>query len=665
MIENRTRLSRIAVASAAILAMWYGVASAESTALSVSNAEFDTSVVQLFIGKRLVAVGPSMSNNAVTYWWSDGGYSEWHRDLSKFFRHESSAETALKDHGWPEGKEVMAIVPNPVLSGRSIFWWRDGSRSDWNNTYMKFVAHEEDQGTYFKERGWPEGKKVVAVGPNPTIADRSIYWWSDGSRSDWDNNRKKFVSHEADQGAYFKERGWPVDKRLSAVMFRPESHWRTSYWWSDGSRSEWDLHEQKFVEHEENQGDWWVKKGWPQANVFYPELYEVRDVRVNEHSVGNGAIYANGRMQYKVDVKVQITDRSGNGVNLRDSDTGLNQNLQLQDLVTLYRGDKVVDTSGANLTIDDTGDYASNSWKASRHDAGYDKYLNTYQGYAEQIDGSIVELEQHENDSYPAKDGWNSYTYWVSSTEQTGPTPIRICARAGSYGANGEGYYDSCADGRNESAKLRAIVPPRYSVNDYSVTERHLGDLGMNLAENKLITVTLKTNAGIRSAIPLDRHANNNGYHCVAGFNNHWNSALGQTWNHNTALYFLPFGQENVTRGPWMFQPYGLGNPNYPKWQNISISAMSKDKINFLASTAELHAIVTNINKGTWTECATYRAQQPGESEWNYLERRFKDLTHHNHVLSGQVAFVDSYGNDGIITLSPSPQTPHKDFRVQ
>ncbi|WP_172566110.1 hypothetical protein [Vibrio navarrensis] len=661
MIENRTRLSHIAVASAAVLAMWCGVASAENTALSPSNVELDTSAVaQQFISKKLVAIGHpytvvspyTVDSPSSMYFWEDGGFSEWNENLRTFDRNVSPTETALEFPGWPEGKNVMAITPNPVLSDRRIFWWHDGSRSDWDNVQKKFVAHEADQGSYFKQRGWPEGKKVVAIGPSPSLPYvRDIYWWSDGSSSTWDRVLETFLFHNSDEGFYFKWRGWPKGKKVSAVGPNPLFADRLIYWWSDGSRSDWDDTKARFVDHEATPGDWYINKGWPKENIFYPEEYEIRDIRVNEHSVVNGAIYANGRMQYKVNVKVQITDRHGNGVQLDDQMTGLNQNGQLRDLVTLYRGDKVVDTSGANLPIDEVGDYTSTQWKASRNDAGYDKFLNTYQGYTEQIDGSIVELDQQEGDFYPAKDGWNSYTYWVSSSEQTGPDPMRICARAGSYGENGEGYYDSCADGRNESAKLQAIVPPQSSVHDYIVTERHLGDMGMTLAEHKVLSVGLKNGGAIRSAIHLDSHSSNHGNECVATYNNHWTSALGQTWNHNTCLFFLPFGVSKVA-GPEMYQVWELNwHHAFPR---ASVDLLPKGKINFLASSGEIHVVVSGVNKGTWTKCTS------GSCWGNWWTP-----AHQNVRLSGRVSFVDNYGTDRILTLSPSRQAPHKDFDIQ
>ncbi|HHQ4530952.1 TPA: hypothetical protein ACSP1Y_004809, partial [Aeromonas hydrophila] len=275
----------------------------------------------------------------------------------------------------------------------------------------------------------------------------------------------------------------------------PDYSNKTLYWMTDGTYSEWDNHQQKFTYHSPVAPKWFADRDWPGGSRFVPSKHEVRDIRINEHSPNGGAIYANGRMQYKVVVRVQIQDSNGNGVYLGDQGTGGNSTSYGRDLVTLYLGDKRVDTSGANLAIDGARDaHSSAVWHASRTDAGYDKTLSAYHLDPEVMYEAHVD-DEHDSDEmeYAASDGWNSYTYWVSTSEQTGPDPMRICARAGAYGQNGDGYYDSCANGRNESARVRSQAPKQYGASDYIVSRRSLGSLGMGgNANHAVITVNLK-----------------------------------------------------------------------------------------------------------------------------------------------------------------------------
>ncbi|HHQ4530948.1 TPA: hypothetical protein ACSP1Y_004805, partial [Aeromonas hydrophila] len=316
--------------------------------------------------------------------------------------------------------------------------------------------------------------------------------------SEWDNHQQKFIYHSpiASRPNWFEARNWPDGKRVAAIYPNPTNPNYILYWMTDGMYAEWDNVRKRFGYYSPVAEPWFTQRGWPSV-AFDPSKHEVRDIRVNEHSPNGGAIYANGRMQYKVVVRVQIQDSNGNGVYLGDQGTGGNSARQARDLVTLYLGDKRVDTPGANLTIDGTRDASSAAssmvWYASRFDAGYDKTLSAYHLDPEVMYEAHVD-DEHDSDEmeYAASDGWNSYTYWVSTSEQTGPDPMRICARAGAYGHNGDGYYDSCANGRNESARVRSQAPKQYGASDYIVSRRNLGDLGMGSADHNVITVGLK-----------------------------------------------------------------------------------------------------------------------------------------------------------------------------
>ncbi|HFT1738551.1 TPA: hypothetical protein RG810_001940, partial [Vibrio vulnificus] len=422
----------------------------------------------------------------------------------------------------------------------------------------------------------------------------------------------------------FSKQGWPEGKQLVTVTPFDGLHLYI-YHWSDGSFSSYDRQLQKFDSHYRVTDDK-LELGWP--HHFDPTQHEIIDVSINPGSDQNSAIYANGKMQYKVSVRVKVVDRNTyDGVNLSDHYSAINNKGLVRDLVTLYLGDKSVDTDTANIAIDGEGEYTSNSWIASRVDAGYSKDLRADGTFIAQVDGSFVEFEQEDDAAYPASAGWNVYNYWVSSTEETGLDGMDICARVGSYSADGQGYYDSCD--RYEYAHITVLPPKRFSKKDYSLTIRPLGDLGMNLADHRVMSIGLK-NGSVKNSWAKEFHTDNAGSACVATYNNHWNSALGQTWNNNTSLYLLPFGTDS-DEGPYMYAPWGNTSPR------AAVSTLPKDRINLLATGASLHVVTSGVNKGTWTNCR-------GGWEW----------THHNYALSGKVGFEDTYGNDGTIIFTPS-----------
>ncbi|MDQ1886677.1 hypothetical protein RA180_22055, partial [Aeromonas salmonicida] len=600
---------------------------------SSGEAETPAAVQPFAVGKRVVAIAANPANAERTiYWWSDGGYSEWHNTQQKFVAHAVNQGAYFNERNWPAGKQVAAIWPNPVDSNLTIYWWSDGGHSDWDNTAQRFVQHTANQGSWFDDRGWPAGKRVAAIVTNPSNSILTTYWWSDGSYSEWANAQREFVSHAPNQGPWFDGKGWPAGKRVAAIVEGPADGY-TYYWWADGSVSMWKNAEQIFESHFPDQTKWFDDRGWPNANPWFnPAQHKVNDVRVNLGSAG-GVIYANGRMQYKVVVRTQIVDKvSGRGVSLSDLRTSVNQAGQARDLVTLYLGDYRVDTAGANLLIDGAGDYASSNWKASRTDAGYDKYLNVFAHYSEQIDGSIVEHSQDDDAAYPASAGWKSYVYWVSGTEQTGPDPMSICARVGGYSSDGNGYWDTCANGRDESAKVRALAPRRFGSGDYRVQTSKIAAPGGEYYHN-YTHISVSLNKGSIFGYEHVWRPTHFMGSCIAGYSksygngSHNDVSLGK--NDNVSLYVMPF--KSVTSS---IRFYGISNGT-PVSFSVPVNGLNSNVLNFVRVQAMILGEVGGFNyvwgDGVWSNCS---------SVGNLLHNPTFDA-------DGGVRFFDSFGNQG------------------
>ncbi|HHQ4530836.1 TPA: hypothetical protein ACSP1Y_004680 [Aeromonas hydrophila] len=632
----------MAMTTAGVLLLWQGSACAGSSPLTIGNQKHNTEatsevVSQAVTYKQVAAVYQNPENpNTTLYWWADGTNSQWDNITQQFVYHSSDGPNSwFTDRGWPAGKPVAAIYPNPSNPNTTLYWMTDGSYSEWNNNQQMFTYHSPIDPEWFVTRGWPVGKRVTAIYPNPSNPNTTLYWMTDGTYSEWDNHQQKFIYHSpiiASSSNWFRARNWPDGKRVAAIYPNPSQPNTTLYWMTDGSFSEWNNNQRQFVYHAPVTALWYIQRGWP-AVSFDPSEHAVRDIRINEDSLNAQAIYANGRMQYKVVVRVQIQDSNGNGVYFGEQGTGGNSARQARDLVTLYLGEKRVDTPGANLAIDGARDaYSSAVWQASRFDAGYDKILSAYHldpgvMYEAHVD------DEHDSDEmeYAASDGWNSYTYWVSTTEQTGPDPMRICARAGAYGQNGDKYYDSCANGRNEFARVRSQAPKQYGTSDYIVSRRNLGsfDMGGN-ANHVAIKVNLK-GASIHSAESIGgvTGGNNGDVRCIATFNEHWGTAVGRTWNNNTSLYFINFGRESVS-GPHMYAPW---SDTYPR---VPVSNLDKKSINLLETTGSLYVVAAGRNTGTWTNCR----------DWSWSN-------HADYKIPGQVKFIDNFGNEGVIAWFP------------
>ncbi|MDQ1886657.1 hypothetical protein RA180_21950 [Aeromonas salmonicida] len=629
-----SRLSRLALATAGVLAMWHGAVAADSAAPSPSSAEVDTpAAVQPFaVGKQLAAVGayPGYVGSWEIYYWTDGSFSSYDIAKGVFNTHYSATDSRLVGN-WPAGKQLAAVGAYPGYVGSwEIYYWTDGSFSSYDIAKGAFGFHYSATDSRLVGN-WPAGKQLAAVGTYPGyVGSWQIYYWSDGSFSSYDIAKGAFGFHYSATDSRLVG-NWPAGKQLAAVGTYPGyvGSWQI-YYWSDGSFSSYDIAKGAFGFHY-SATDSRLVGNWP-VFTLDPAQHEVRDVRVNQYSAGNGAIYANGRMQYQVVVRAQIVDRAGKGVDFSDRGTGLNRAGQLRDLVTLYRGHQGVDRSGANLAIDKVGDFASTSWTASRTDAGYDKYLNVFEHYSEQIDGTIVEHAQDDDAAYPASDGWNTYAYWVSSTEQTGADPMRICARVGSYGSAGEGYYDSCANGRDESAKVRALPPRRFNSSDYKVESTKI-PAPLGEAYHNYLLMSLFLNHG--SIFGYEYISKPTGFNtsCVAGMSYSWRES---DWkNNNLSLHIMP--PKSTTSSIHVYDTYG-------DWGGIDVpvSGMNANALNFVSARAV--SFGSNGN-GVWSNCTAPR----------YLWERIQ------YDAAARVRFFDNFGNSGELTF----ERTHWDYLIK
>ncbi|MDQ1885321.1 hypothetical protein RA180_15125 [Aeromonas salmonicida] len=624
------RVSRLALAMAGAMAIWHGAAMADNAAPAPSSAEASApAATQPFaIGKQLVAVGRHPSHEEVgdwgIYYWSDGSFSAYDADAGTFGRHYSATDDKLIG-GWPAGKQLTAVTSYWSQEwGGDIYYWSDGSFSTYDVMKGAFVRHYS--ATDSKLQGnWPAGKQLVTSTEAPRVAGRVYfyYYWSDGSFSSYDFNAGTFVRHYSATDDKLMG-GWPAGKQLAATGSYPGSEVdKRIYYWSDGSFSTYDFVEGAFTRHY-SATDGKLQKNWPVLETFNPAQHEVIDVLVNADSAG-GVIYANGRMQYKVVVRAQIVDKLSNeGVSLSDWRTSLNQEGQVSDLVTLYLGDDEVDTPGANLAIDGVGDYASNTWKASRTDAGYDKSLNVFARDSEQIDGSIVEHSQDDDTAYPASEGWNSYVYWVSTTEQTGPDPMSICARVGSYNSDDDddddGYWDSCEEDWDKSAKVKSLPPKRYVTGDYDISTSKININSEDKHNYALTTVALK-NERIKSA-SISSPPSGSRSDCVGRYSEYFPSQYA--WNHNTSLHMIPFGAET-----YRVNVLGVYSGTDLRSENVKyVTHLQPDRINLVQARARL----VQPEWGYWTNCTSY-------------------APYANIDTVGSIQFIDSYGNDGDVSF--------------
>lgn len=623
---SMSRVTHLVLAMVSAMTIWHGAAMADSAAPALSSTETSTpaAVPPFAASKQVAAIWPNPSNSNLTmYWWSDGSYSDWSNPMQKFVGHYVGQSSYFHGRGWPANKRVVAIWPNPVVADYTIYWWSDGSRSDWSSAQTAFAAHENNQGSWFNGKGWPANKQVAAIAPSPDDRDVTLYWWTDGGVSKWRNSTTQFVSHSPNQTKWFDDRGWPAGKRVAAIVNGPAAGY-TYYWWTDGGVSMWKDATNQFEVHYPNQTKWFDDRGWPIVS-FDPLIHKVKDIKVND-GVPTGTIYANGRMQYKVVVRAQIVDKaSGKGVDFSDRGTGRNQADQVRDLVTLYIAGRPVDTPGRNLKIDNVGDdNASITWTASRIETDYEKSIASLGRHSEQIDGTVVGHDQEDDNAYPASDGWQSYVYWLSSTKATtNNTPLQFCARIGSYG----GYLDSCGGDLLRFAQVRAREPRKFRADDYDILV--LPDLsgGDRLQSYTLKAVGLKhgriRGALISSAPPGASLPTANGG-CVARYNR---ALVGGAWsNNNSSLTMIPFGASSYQINA--LRIWDIGGSSQILENIYLLPALQTDRINLIQAKGKLQ----QNGLGIWTNCTDFAPATDIE-------------------MFGSIQFIDSFGNSGELTF--------------
>ncbi|MFM5309679.1 hypothetical protein ACEUAM_22855, partial [Aeromonas hydrophila] len=225
---------------------------------------------------------------------------------------------------------------------------------------------------------------------------------------------------------------------------------------------------------------------------------------------------------------------------------------------------------------------------------------------------------------YSANDGWNTYIYWVSTTQQTGPDPMRICARVGTYGQNGEGYYDSCANGRNESANVRSQAPKHYWAADYYQTSRLQQGPSDHYQKYFVSSVGLR-GGKIHSAQVATPPVSGARASCVGTFGKSRDSRPSYQ---NVSLILMPFGQTSADVVEMYTAKHGRYDKPFPQ------TGLDGGKINLVESHGSLYDNVGSRYYGYWSVCGDYT-----------------DGTQPTVSAPGAISFIDSYGNDGRITF--------------
>ncbi len=194
---------------------------------------------------------------------------------------------------------------------------------------------------------------------------------------------------------------------------------------------------------------------------YVVDSIELLPYSANEQSASS--VFANGRMQFPVHVKVKLHDSSGKPINQNVSDylTAQDINGNNINLIRLYKGPVAGETNGSEISIDgDRYGVPNEQWKSSR-------IRNKYSLEAGISDRSSYRLSEKE-----INEGWHIFTYWVSTTEILGVGDIgQICARAGDeLGLSGNnGALDSCAN--NQFVSIKTERPRIFSTDDFTIKE--------------------------------------------------------------------------------------------------------------------------------------------------------------------------------------------------
>ncbi|MDQ1886278.1 hypothetical protein RA180_19990 [Aeromonas salmonicida] len=200
-------------------------------------------------GKQLVAVVTAWGTPGYAhYFWDDESYSDFNTDTKKFTNHYSDTGNLINAWSWPAGKHLGAVTAYPGNEGSwAIYYWSDGSYSIYDISKRRFYTHYSatDTKVIF---GWPAGKVLVAAVPAwAWYPDKyQSYFWSDGSYSNVNVVTRECVQH-FDDTSNFNPWGWPVGQKLATVVTAWGRAGYVNYFWRDGSHSEFDTVNCRFV----------------------------------------------------------------------------------------------------------------------------------------------------------------------------------------------------------------------------------------------------------------------------------------------------------------------------------------------------------------------------------------------------------------------------------
>lgn len=212
------------------------------------------------------------SPTSVTYFWSENSASQLEQNSP--FSSPVSVEltgSEWKSRGWPEGRSVKAIYLNPTLENVMCFFWDNGTYSDYNLATQRFstAISLSQAGSFWQHAGWPADKSVVAIFQNPTSNDQIMYFWSDDTYSEFNKTTRSFSGPYPilQSRSFWTSAGWPAGKSVKAIAQNPTNSNYISYFWNDGTYSEFDLSQHQF--HGpfaiSQAGSYWQARGWPEA----------------------------------------------------------------------------------------------------------------------------------------------------------------------------------------------------------------------------------------------------------------------------------------------------------------------------------------------------------------------------------------------------------------
>ncbi len=258
---------------------WLSVV-ALTSAFSLSMAEAAPRQVEEIL------VDPIYNTDVSTFFWSDSASS----DIASggVFSDPiaiNSISSQWRNRGWPEGRRLLAIYDNPTAAGVKSFFWDDDTYSDYNLSSQTFNVQVSlhQARSFWSVAGWPLDKKINAIFQNPTLPDAVMYFWDDGTYSEYNKLTQRFSDYYnlLQPGSYWQAAGWPQGKKVKAIYPNPEISHFVMYFWDDGTYSDFDLSHQRFTGTVSiaQAGSYWQAKGWPESDIPDGNRVQVTSVR--------------------------------------------------------------------------------------------------------------------------------------------------------------------------------------------------------------------------------------------------------------------------------------------------------------------------------------------------------------------------------------------------